>query len=347
MPSSPTTDHNFDHLVTNPGFRMSMNCAARSDSPVPEIVLKRLVQNPHFETIFLEATKLEKAPYPFLQEHFDRLAEDPRIEFLLKELLGRHLRLRDQIKAAGRWSIETLRAWVERILKVRSQDDDKPVPDAPSAPRTSIATILTTLLVGGGTVMAHNAWVETHDFKSQYNQEQRRLESDIRNSVLNDQSRFATELSRIYRDERQDFERSVREDIDTRINHVSSDVDSKIKLSSTTQIDKKINEEVFRKVRSDVSESIKSEVSQTIDPRLRAVETRVQNIGYSLPPVGCSCSTGGKEATTLPACLPAAWTACCCKELTPQTHIAENTPPKDNATPLCPCSRNAGRPIAG
>jgi hypothetical protein len=330
---SPSSEPNgqLGNLIDNPGFRMAMRDALKSKSSLPRLVLQSLVNDGHFKSIFLEAIGLwgeEELPETLKQEHFTKLADDTRIQFLLKDLLESHLRFRDRLRATGRWLLFTFKAWAEKALGVKlgggsgsnsgtsSADAGGYQPYPASAGKSSIVTLITTLLLGGGAVLAYSARSEIRDFKSEYHQNQR-----TDNSYL----------SVAYWHELHELEERTRKDIKSDFNSFSSQIDSKMNLIASKQssdTDKKTKEDIIRTVREDVHKSVNSELTERYDKRLTAIESSIPAGFYWAGFAGCP--SNNKGAVSAVGYAPA-WANCCCNHEGGEAVATE--PPK---TPIAP-----------
>jgi hypothetical protein len=307
MSLSSEPKRQLDYLIDHPGFRMAMRDALKSKSSLPRPVLQSLVNDDYFESIFLEAIGLreeEELPGILEQEHFTKLADDTRIQFLLKDLLESHLRFRDRLRATGRWLLFTFKTWVEKALGVKlgggsgsnggaiSADAGGYQPYPASAGKSSIVTLITTLLLGGGAVLAYNARTEIRDLKSEYHQNQR---SD--NSYM----------SVAYWHELHELEERTRKDF----NSFSSQIENKMSLISSKQsseINQRTKEDIIRGVREDVHKSVNSELTEKYDKRLTAIESSIPARAYWVGFTGCPNNKGAVSATGYgPASV-----GCCC-----------------------------------
>jgi hypothetical protein len=308
---------------------MAMRDALKSERSLPISVLQSLVNNDHFSSIFLEAIgqpRESQLPKTFEQEHFTKLAGDTRIQFLLRDLLESHLRFRDRLSAIGRWILSTFKAWAEKALGVNLGgsgshgggiflDAGGSIPQPGGTGKSSIITLITTLLLGGGAVVAYNARTEIRDLKSEYHQNQRTDSSY---------------LSMAYWHELHELEERTRKDFRSDFNSLSSQIDNKMSLISSKQsneINKKTKEDIIRTVREDIHTSVNSELAEKYDKRLTALE---RSIPAGFYPVGFgACPANSKDLSSTPG-YPFAWAGCCCNH---DGGVAVATAPSATPTP--------------
>lgn len=310
---SPSSDPKsvLDSLVNNPGFRMAMSDALKSPRSLPKPVLQGLVNDDHFVSIFLQTIGLraeEGLPKTFEQEHFTKLADDTRIQFLLKELLESHLRFRDRLSAMAKWILSTFKSWAEKALGVNrggsgsssggiSADSGGAMPYRGGTGRSSIVTLITTLLLGGGAVVAYNARTEIRDLKNEYHQNQRTDSSY---------------LSMAYWHELHESEERTRNDFKSDFNSFSSQINNRMSLISSKQsseINQKTKEEFLRTVRDDIHKSVNSELTEKYDKRITAIESSTPAGFY---PLGLGrCPANGKEPAFATKYAPVL-VGCCC-----------------------------------
>jgi hypothetical protein len=331
MSPSSHPESQIDTLVNNPGFRMAMSNALKSERSLPKPVLQSLVNDDHFLSIFLEAIgpQLEPGlPKTLEQEHFTKLADDGRIQFLLKDLLESHLRFRDRLSAIGRWILSTFKAWAEKAIGVNlggsgsHGEGISPVaggslPHPGGTGRSSIVTLITTLLLGGGAVVVYHVGTEIRDFKSEYHQNQR-----IDNSYS----------SMAYWHELHELEERTRKDFRSDFNSFTSQIDNKMSLISSKQsseVDNKTKQDIIRTVREDIHKSVDAELTEKYDKRLTAIETFIPAGFYWAASTGCPNNKGAVSATGYAP----AWASCCCSHESSGPVAAVPTPTPASTPP--------------
>jgi hypothetical protein len=97
-------------LVSNPGLGLAMS-AAMGREVLPEGILQKLVESPHFGAILRQILGSREALDEYSLEEFHFLAADKRIRYLLKKLIAEY----SQTNERGNWLLELL-GFIKKLL---------------------------------------------------------------------------------------------------------------------------------------------------------------------------------------------------------------------------------------